>query len=181
MFNSKFLQRENSKWSRASKHTLKYVVLWHSTVQLANGHFIHNEVWKKFSYRHTLINSLHTHILPADLHWINKSCFCVCHLSVSTSEQSYKTTNKQTSWRPFCVHMLLSLHWPELWEASGNCWIVSLYSDSTHVPRHLLQGRSSLFPQNRAITFSTMSSAVCMSKVHPANQNHTMLTGFLFD
>lgn len=90
-----------------------------------------------------------------------------CHLLVSTSLQSYKTTNNHTSWRPFCVHMLLSLHWPELklWEASGNCWIASLYSDSTCVLQYLLWGRSSLFSQNSTVTFSTKSSAVYMSEV----------------
>lgn len=66
---------------------------------------------------------------------------------------------RRFSWRPFCVHALLSLHWPELWKASGNYWIVSAYSESTHALQYLLQGRSFLFPQNSTIPFSNASSA----------------------
>lgn len=101
-------------------------------------------IWteEKHTSTHTyklLYSTTHTHTQThtTSQHWI-KSCSCMCHLSVSTSAHGYKTTNKETSRRPFCVHMLLSLHWPELWEASGNCWMVSLYSESTRVPQYLL-------------------------------------------
>lgn len=70
------------------------------------------------SYRHTESPHTHEYIFTANPPWIK------LFLRVSPVRQHIRARlpnkqNKQTSWRPFCVRTLPSLHWPELTRPRG--------------------------------------------------------------